>query len=242
MEYSPNCAIPYVARVDAGTIELVKKTGVEVVSSGDLVQRFAAVWDDRAIETHRAAADKLYRIKDRAFEEIRRRVADGTATTEYDIQQKMVAWFAEEGLVSDSPPNVSAAENAGNPHYLADRERSSTRFGPTSSSCWTSGASSSSLARCLLTSPGWGLRAARARPARESLRGGRPRPGTPPSAWSSGRSSAGQELRGWQVDRAASAVLRSAGYGGSDSAPHRPQSGRECSWQRREYGRLRDTR
>ena len=118
MEYSPNCAIPYVARVDAGTIELVRKTGVEVVSSGDLIQRFAAVWDDRAIETHRAASDKLYRIKDRAFDEIRRRIAGGTATTEYDIQQKMVAWFAEEGLVSDSPPNVSAAENAGNPHYL----------------------------------------------------------------------------------------------------------------------------
>jgi hypothetical protein len=51
MEYSPNGAIPYVAHVDAGTIELVKKTGVEVVSSGDLIQRFAAIWDDRALET-----------------------------------------------------------------------------------------------------------------------------------------------------------------------------------------------
>ena len=118
MEYSPNGAIPYVAHVDAGTIELVKKTGVEVVSSGDLIQRFAAVWDDRALETHRAAADKLYRVKDRAFEEIRRRVAASTTTTEYDIQQQMVTWFAEEGLVSDSPPNVSVGANAGNPHYL----------------------------------------------------------------------------------------------------------------------------
>ena len=45
MEYSPGCAIPYVARVDAGTIELVRQNGVEVVSSGDLVQRFSAVWD-----------------------------------------------------------------------------------------------------------------------------------------------------------------------------------------------------
>src|SRR6476661_8473834 len=79
MEYSPECAIPYVSRVDAGTIELVRKRGVDVVSSGDLVQRFAAVWDDRAIETHRLAAEKLYRIKDRAFAEIRDRLAGKTA-------------------------------------------------------------------------------------------------------------------------------------------------------------------
>src|ERR1700676_2834415 len=118
MEYSPKCAIPYIARVDAGTIELVRQTGVEVVSSGDLVQRFAAVWDERAIESHREASEKLYRIKDRAFAEIGRRLAGGVPTTEYDIQEQMVAWFRSEGLVSDSAPNVSAAENAGNPHYL----------------------------------------------------------------------------------------------------------------------------
>src|SRR5262245_16212645 len=61
MEYSPKCAIPYVSRVDAGTIELVQSMGVEVASSGDLIQRFAAVWDDQAIETHQLAAEKLYR-------------------------------------------------------------------------------------------------------------------------------------------------------------------------------------
>ena len=61
---------------------------------------------------------KLYRIKDRAFEAMARRTRDGVATTEYDIQQLMVEWFDEEGLVSDSEPNVSAAGNAGNPHYL----------------------------------------------------------------------------------------------------------------------------
>src|SRR5262245_11895456 len=118
MEYSPNCSIPYISRIDAGTMELVRKTGVEVVSSGDLVQRFAAVWDDEARESHRTAAEKLYRIKDRAFEEIRRRLTSGISTTEYDIQQQMTSWFADEGLLSDSDPNVSAGENSGNPHYL----------------------------------------------------------------------------------------------------------------------------
>jgi Xaa-Pro dipeptidase len=119
MEYSPNCAIPYVSRVDAGTIELVRSTGAEVVSSGDLIQQFEARWSDAAIATHRAAAEKLYRIKDKAFEEVSRRLRDKVATTEYDIQQKMVGWFTEEGLVAESAPNVSAQENAGNPHYLA---------------------------------------------------------------------------------------------------------------------------
>ena len=119
MEYSPNCAIPYVSRVDAGTIELIRGLGVEVMSSGDLIQQFEARWNDAAIATHRAASEKLYRIKDQAFEEVSRRLRDGVATTEYDIQQKMVGWFKNEGLISDSAPCVSAQENAGNPHYLA---------------------------------------------------------------------------------------------------------------------------
>ena len=118
MEYSAGCAIPYISRVDAGTIELIRQLGVEVASSGDLVQRFAAVWHDAEILTHQAASVKLYRIKDRAFEAVARRMRDGVSTTEYDIQQLMVEWFEEEGLISDSEPNVSAAGNAGNPHYL----------------------------------------------------------------------------------------------------------------------------
>jgi len=123
MEYSPDCAIPYVSRVDAGTIELVRRSGAEVVSSGDLVQRFSAVWDDAAITTHRQASEKLYRVKDRAFDAIARRLADGAATTEYDIQQLMAGWFKDEGLATDSAPDVACSENAGNPHYLPTAAR-----------------------------------------------------------------------------------------------------------------------
>src|SRR5262245_11344316 len=68
MEYSRNCAIPYISRIDGGTLELVRGRGVEVESSGDLVQRFEAVWDAHALETHRDASQALYRVKDRAFE------------------------------------------------------------------------------------------------------------------------------------------------------------------------------
>jgi len=120
MEYSPGNAIPYISRVDAGTIEAVRGLDVEVVSSGDLVQRFEAIWTPDALQTHRAAAEKLYRIKDRAFEMIRQRQASGL--TEYDVQRAMVKWFAEEGLIAGSPPCVAAQENAGDPHYQATAE------------------------------------------------------------------------------------------------------------------------
>jgi len=118
MEYSPLAAIPYIARVDAGTVELVRRMGVDVASSGDLVQRFATIWDEAALVTHRRASEALYRIKDLAFDAIARRLKSGTPTTEYDIQQLMMEWFRDEGLVTDSPPIVAAQEHAGNPHHM----------------------------------------------------------------------------------------------------------------------------
>src|SRR5688572_4257346 len=121
MEYSPGNNIPYISRVDAGTIESVRDLGVEVVSSGDLVQRFE-VWSDYALATHREASDALYRIKDQTFALVRERLASGTTTTEYDVQQAMLGWFMQEGLVADDTPNVSAQENAGNPHYHPSRD------------------------------------------------------------------------------------------------------------------------
>lgn len=118
MEYSPDCAIPYVSRVDAGTVEAVRSLGVDVVSSGDLVQRFEAAWSPEALASHRAASERLYRIKDRAFDAIRAAIRRRGVADEYDVQQQMTQWFAEERLVTDSPPVVAAMENAGNPHYL----------------------------------------------------------------------------------------------------------------------------
>ena len=218
MEYSPNCAIPYISRVDAGTVELIRQAGVEVVSSGDLVQRFAAVWDDLAIDTHREASEKLYRIKDRAFEEIRTRLARGVATTEYAIQELMAGWFRDEGLVSDSAPNVSAAENAGNPHYLptltdnrvirpeelvlldlwGKLDRPGAVFADITWVGYTGARAPERQARAFEA-------VCAARDAAVAL--------------VQRAVTAGQELRGWQVDRAASSVLRSAGYG--DHVLHR---------------------
>ena len=212
MEYSPGCAIPYISRVDAGTIELIRQFGVDVVSSADLVQRFAAVWHDEETLAHHAAAVKLYRIKDRAFETVARRTRDRVATTEYDIQQLMVEWFAEEGLVSDSPPNVSVAGNAGNPHYL-----------PTASSSRAIHADQVVLLDLWgkldrpgavyadITWVGYTGRAAPDRIARafSSVRDAR----DAAVALVQGRVRADKDVRGFEVDRAASGVLREAGYG-----------------------------
>ena len=121
MEYSPGNNIPYISRVDAGTVESVRELGVEVVSSGDLAQRFEAIWSAEALATHLKASDALYRIKDRAFGLIAERMASGPPLNEFDVQQAMLEQFGHEGLVSADTPNVSAQENAGNPHYHPSR-------------------------------------------------------------------------------------------------------------------------
>jgi len=122
MEYSPGNNIPYISRVDAGTIESVRDLGIEVVSSGDLVQRFEALWSAEALASHRAASDALYRTKDQAFGLVRERMAAGLPTTEFDVQRAMIGWMDAEGLTSADTPNVSAQENAGNPHYHPSQE------------------------------------------------------------------------------------------------------------------------
>jgi len=122
MEYSPANNIPYISRVDAGTVEVVRQHA-EVVSSGDLVQRFEAIWSDEALATHRAASERLYRIKDRAFDFIRKERQARRHLTEIEVQRAMSGWFEDEGLITDAPPVVGSQENAGNPHYMPTDEQ-----------------------------------------------------------------------------------------------------------------------
>jgi Xaa-Pro dipeptidase len=126
MEYSPGAAVPTVSLVDAGTIELVRSLGVEVVSSGDLVQAVEAVLDAERIASHRRAAAHLLRIKDEAFDLVARRIASGEPVDEYSIQQEIVSRFEAAGLVTDHPPIVAVNGNASNPHYAPSAERHST--------------------------------------------------------------------------------------------------------------------
>jgi Xaa-Pro aminopeptidase len=123
MQYSPNNDIPYMSRVDAGTIELIRSFGVTPVASADLVQQFEAAWTPIQLETHIEASDKIHRIIMQAFDEIARRIRADEPTTEYDIQQFMVRRYEEEGLMSDNePPIIAVNANAANPHYEPTRE------------------------------------------------------------------------------------------------------------------------
>ncbi len=124
MQYSPLNAIPYVSRVDAGTVELVRSFGVEIVSSADLVQIFEAVWSDRQLDTHLYAVNHLREIVDVAFNETARRIRDGVATDEFDIQEFIWQQYDARDLISSDRPIVAINANSADPHYLPDRERS----------------------------------------------------------------------------------------------------------------------
>ncbi len=118
MEYSAECAIPYISIVDAGTIEMIRKaSAAELVSSADLVQMFDAVWTREQLASHEDAGQKLIRIADEAFSRIGESVRTGAPLSEYDVQQFILQRFAANGLKTDDAPNCSVNANAGDPHY-----------------------------------------------------------------------------------------------------------------------------
>lgn len=125
MQYSPDCAVPYVAMVDAGTIELVRKAGVEVVSSADLVQQFEARWSAANLERHLEAGRKMDEIRRDAFRMTGDRLRAGERITEYAVQQFIREQIRAMGMTTDHGPIVGVNQNSGNPHYEPTAEASS---------------------------------------------------------------------------------------------------------------------
>jgi Xaa-Pro aminopeptidase len=123
MEYFPMAGIPYLSRVDAGTIELVRSLGVEVVSSAELVQEFLCRLDDRQIESHARACRAIDEAKDEAFARVGEEHRRGREPAEHEIQDLLMARFAERGLLTDHPPIVAVNGHAADPHYVPSRER-----------------------------------------------------------------------------------------------------------------------
>lgn len=122
MEYSPYNAIPNISKVDAGTIELVRKQGVHVVSSADLAQHFEARWSEEQYRDNAEVAQALRSIVDKTFAFMREKILARERITEYDVQQFMLMVFAANDLITDFPPNCSVNENSGNPHYEPTKE------------------------------------------------------------------------------------------------------------------------
>ncbi len=123
MEYSPGDAVPYLDRVPAGVIELVRASGATVVTSAELVTRFYALLTPEQLAAHMRAAELIATIGPAAL----RRAADaahaGSPLNEFEVQQWILSQFDAHGLVTSHPSNVSVGANSANPHYepAADR-------------------------------------------------------------------------------------------------------------------------
>lgn len=117
MEYSPRNANPYISRVDGGTVELVQSYHVDLVPSGDLIQQFEATWDDDQEKSHFEAAKHCRAAYDVAFKFIADEIRAKGAVTEGAVQTRIMKHFADNGMVTYSPPIVGVGPHSGDPHY-----------------------------------------------------------------------------------------------------------------------------
>ena len=117
MEYSPNAEIPYISRVDAGTLEWIRSFGVDVRTSAELAQRMEARLSDAQAMGHQESARLVLQAKDYAFAWIGSQLKDGKIITEYDVQQEILGQFDAMDLVTDHPPIVAVNAKSSDPHY-----------------------------------------------------------------------------------------------------------------------------
>ena len=117
MQYSPKNAIPYVAMVDAGTVELVRSAGAKVVSSADLVQKYEACWSQEQLESHLAAGVAIDRIVREAFQHAAKSVREKKTLTEYDLKVWILREFEVAGLTLEVGPDIAVGVHASDPHY-----------------------------------------------------------------------------------------------------------------------------
>ncbi|MHC4945928.1 MAG: M24 family metallopeptidase [Planctomycetota bacterium] len=118
MQYSPNNNIPYVSIVDGGTLELIRSFGHQVVSSADLVQRFEGLLDEAGYQTHVKAGEIVQRVKNEAFAEIGKALADGRQLTEFELSEFILRRFGEEGITcGNDRPIVGINDHPADPHF-----------------------------------------------------------------------------------------------------------------------------
>jgi len=123
MQYSPKNEIPYVSMVDAGTIELVRSTGVKILSSADLVQKYEAVWTPGQLESHLYAGKHVDRIVAEAFQRAARGVRENRPETEHGLQQWIREQFAAADLMAEEGPDIAVNAHASDPHYGPSPDR-----------------------------------------------------------------------------------------------------------------------
>jgi len=212
MQYSPKNAIPYVAMVDAGTVELVRSLGPKIVTSADLVQKYEACWSRQQLDSHLAAGRIIDQVVAGAFRHAADAVRAKRLLTEYELQQWILQKFAAAGISTDEGPDIAVNANASDPHYGPTKEKSSAiREGDLLLlDVWGKQAHEGSVYYDITWMGYLGAKVpdkyakvfrvlveARDRAVeliRSNVRAGKP-------------------LQGWQVDRAARQVVEKAGYG-----------------------------
>ncbi len=212
MQYSPKNAIPYVAMVDAGTVELVKSCGVKVVTSADLVQKYEACWTPEQLQSHLEAGRAIDRIVGEAFLHAANAVRAKNPLTEFALQQWILAEFEKSSITNEEGPDVAVNAHASDPHYAPSKDR------PTEIKegdlllldVWGKKTASGSVYYDISWVGYLGAKVpdkyakvfkviVRARDAAVSL--------------IQSSIAAGKPLQGWQVDKAARTVIEKAGYG-----------------------------
>lgn len=126
MEYSPRNAIPTISKVDAGTVEMVRGLGVEVVSSAALLQKYTSVLTEEQLKTHLYAAELLDQIAENTWQMIGHAIQSGHTINEYDVQQYMLKLFAANNCITEDPPICAVNANSANPHYSPQKNGSKT--------------------------------------------------------------------------------------------------------------------
>jgi Xaa-Pro dipeptidase len=212
MEVSPLAAVPYVARVDWGTVELVRSLGVDVVSSGDLVQLFEARLTSAQKALHDAAVNGVLATKDAAFALVRDRLAAGARITESELQAFVVRRLGESGLEADHPPIVAVDDHAARPHFETAAGPDDRPIAPRTTlllDLWAKLTGERDAIYADVTWMGYcgGQPPDRLVQAWEAVRDAR----DAAIAFAADNASAGRRVHGYEVDRAARSVLERRG-------------------------------
>ena len=212
MQYSPFNAVPYLSRVDAGTVELIRSFGLEVVTSADLVQQFEAVWTDEQLESHRYAVTALRNIVDEAFAHTASCVTNERRLSEYDLQQFILSRIRDAGMTTSSAPIAAIDAHSADPHYGPTESRSSliTRDNLVLIDLWAKQTAPGSVYGDITWTGYTGTDLpAKQRMIFEQVRRGR----DAALSFVQNQVAAGRFPCGWEVDDVCRTTIRTAGYG-----------------------------
>lgn len=211
MEYSPGDAVPYLDRVPAGVLEMVRAAGATVVSSGELVTRFYAAWSAAHLQSHKRAADAIAQIARDAITVAGKRARGGAPMAEHELKRWILDRFAEQKLFCDHGPIVAAGANAANPHYepSATTPRPIQRGEILLIDLWAREQNDGAVYADQTWMASLGKPSERAREVFDAVRDAR----DAAIALVQDRARGGQPVRGAEVDDAAREVITSRGFG-----------------------------